>query len=128
MNRITDSNNSFIDLLVPVTMIAFGRYFSRNGGSKKINMGFGYRTSMSMKNEDTWRFAHTHCGKSWWIVGWVLLPISIGVMLFVSGKDIATVETVGSIISGVQSALLIVSIFPTERALRKNFDKDGDRI
>ena len=30
---------------------------------KEINSVFGYRTSMSMKNKDTWEFAHKYCGK-----------------------------------------------------------------
>ena len=37
------------------------------------------------------------------------------------------VGTVGAIITGVQLVFLIGSIFPTEIALRKNFDKNGKR-
>ena len=43
------------------------------------------------------------------------------------GKSVGTVGTVGGIVCGVQLAVLIGSIFPTERALRKNFDKEGNR-
>ena len=31
--------------------------------SEDVNFVFGYRTSMSMKNKDTWEFAHKYCGK-----------------------------------------------------------------
>ena len=45
-----------MDLLVPVTLIGFGKYF-KTKAPKEINAVFGYRTSMSMKNRDTWEFA-----------------------------------------------------------------------
>ena len=38
-----------IDLLIPLTMIGFGRLFLKKI-PKDINALFGYRTSMSMKN------------------------------------------------------------------------------
>ena len=41
-----------MDLLLPFTMIGFGRYFMKKA-PKEINSVFGYRTSMSMKNKDT---------------------------------------------------------------------------
>ena len=44
-----------MDLLLPFTMIGFGRYFMKKA-PKEINSVFGYRTSMSMKNKDTCRF------------------------------------------------------------------------
>ena len=50
-----------MDLLLPFTMIGFGRYFMKKA-PKEINSVFGYRTSMSMKNKDTWEFAHKYCG------------------------------------------------------------------
>ena len=53
-----------MDLLLPFTMIGFGRYFMKKA-PKEINSVFGYRTSMSMKNKDTWEFAHKYCGKVW---------------------------------------------------------------
>ena len=40
-------------LLIPFLMISFGGLFSRSA-PKEINSAFGYRTSMSMKNADTW--------------------------------------------------------------------------
>ena len=46
------------DLLIPVIMTVFGWYFIKQA-PKNINYLFGYRTEMSMKNEDTWKFAHS---------------------------------------------------------------------
>ncbi len=115
-----------MDLLIPVTMIGFGRYFMKNA-PKEINAVFGYRTSMSMKNKDTWEFAHKYCGKVWCASGMVILPITVIFMFLVIGKNEGCVGSIGGIICGVQLILLIGSIFPTEIALKKNFDKNGKR-
>ena len=115
-----------MDLLLPFTMIGFGRHFMKNA-PKTINGVFRYRTSMSMKNKETWEFAHKYCGKIWYICGLSALPITVIFMLLVIGKNVETVGTVGGIIMGIQLVPLIGSIFPTEIALRKNFDKNGKR-
>lgn len=46
-----------MNVIIPFTMIGFGKYFCKSG-PKDINMAFGYRTGMSMKNKETWVFAH----------------------------------------------------------------------
>ena len=94
---------------------------------KEINALFEYRTSMSMKNKDTWEFAHKCCGKIWYICGMVMTPITVILMFLVIGKDEDCVGRMGEIICVVQLLLLTVSIFPTEIALKKNFDKNGKR-
>ena len=94
---------------------------------KEINSVFGYRTSMSMKNKDTWEFAHKYCGKVWYVCGMVMLPITVIFMLLVIGKNEDCVGSIGGIICGVQLVPLIGSILPTEIALKKNFDKNGTR-
>ena len=107
-------------------MIGFGRYFTKKA-PKEINSVFGYRTSMSMKNKDTWEFAHKYCGKVWYVCGMVMLPITVIFMLLVIGKNEDCVGSIGGIICGVQLIPLIGSILPTEIALKKNFDKNGTR-
>lgn len=115
-----------MDLLIPFIMIGFGRYFLKSA-PKEINVLFGYRTAMSMKNKDTWVFAHHYCGKIWYVCGVILLPLSIFPMLFVIGKSDDLVGTLGGIICIIQLVFLVGSIFPTEKALKKTFDKDGHR-
>lgn len=39
-----------MDLLIPFTMVGFGKYFIKNA-PKEINKVFGYRTPMSMKTK-----------------------------------------------------------------------------
>ena len=108
-----------MDLLLPFTMIGFGRYFMKKA-PKEINSVFGYRTSMSMKNKDTWEFAHKYCGKVWYVCGMVMLPITVIFMILVIGKNEDCVGSIGGIICGVQLVPLIGSILPTEIALKWN--------
>ena len=115
-----------MDLLIPFTMIGFGRCFLKKAPDN-INSVFGYRTSMSMKNKDTWIFAHKYCGKMWYVCGLILLPISFIIMIAVIGKDKDIVGNVGGILCGIQMIPLIGSIIPTEIALRKVFDQYGNR-
>ena len=113
--------------LIPIIMLFFGRRFSKKAPDK-INHFFGYRTAMSMKNADTWEFAHKYAGKLWTVLSLVILPVSVIVMLLCLGKSTDTVGYVGGAIEIIQVILLITSIFPVEKALRKNFDKDGKRL
>ena len=46
-----------MDLMIPLIMIVFGKVFLKNP-PKEINLIYGYRTGRSMKNKDTWNFAH----------------------------------------------------------------------
>lgn len=115
-----------MDLLIPFIMIGFGRRFLTKA-PHNINAAFGYRTTMSMKNQDTWDFAHRYCGKLWFRCGTVFIPLSVIPLLFVFNKDIETIANAGLMIAAVQLVLLIGSIFPTEAALKKTFDKNGIR-
>lgn len=94
---------------------------------KEINGIFGYRITMSMKNKDTLKFAHTYCGKIWYVGGLILLPISILAMFMVIGEIENIIGTVGVILCFVQLVPLADAIIPTEKALKKNFDKNGNR-
>lgn len=115
-----------MNLLFPLIMIVMGRYFMKKS-PKEINYIFGYRTNMSMKNKDTWDFAHNYFGKLWFHLGWLLIPISVIPMLFVIGKGEDIIGTVGMVVMVIDLILLIAPIFPTERALKKIFDKDGNK-
>lgn len=115
-----------MEMLIPAVMIGFGTLFIKRS-PKDINMFFGYRTLMSMKNKETWVFAHHTCGKLWRVMGWIVFAVSVIVMLCIIGKDIKTIGIVGGVLNGVQVAVLIASIFPVEIALRRTFDKYGNR-
>ena len=115
-----------MDLLIPLIMLGIGRYFMKTAPGK-INHLFGYRTTMSMKNRETWEFAHAYCGRIWFVCGLALLPISALAMLPLLGKGEDLIGTVGSAITLLQLIPLIVSVVLTEKALKQNFDQNGNR-
>lgn len=114
------------NLLIPVTMIGFGHAFLKHP-PREINGVYGYRTALSMKNQDTWVFAHHHCGRIWRAVGWALLGGSLLAMLLMLGRPEETVGVAGGIVCAAQTVCLILSIIPTQRALKKTFDQYGRR-
>lgn len=115
-----------MDLMIPVSMIIFGRIFTKRAPGE-INGVYGYRTSMSMKNKETWKFAHRYFGRLWYVWGWMLVPVSAIVMFFVIGKDQDAVGTVGGVLCFLQMIPMLGAIVLTERELRKKFDRNGNR-
>lgn len=115
-----------MDLLIPLTMIFFGKYFKETA-PKTIQAIFGYRSTMSMKNNETWVFAHHYCGRLWYRFGLCLLPISLIVMILVKNETEQVIGLVGALLCGIQLIFLVGSIFPTEKALKRNFNEEGKR-
>ena len=111
-------------LIMPLIMVGFGMLFMKNP-PKSINSFYGYRTRRSMKNQDTWDFAHYYCGKLWLVCGLVSLPISLVPILLVLGKSQQVISVAGLIVLGIQTILLIATIFQAERALKNNYDEFG---
>ena len=115
-----------MNLIIPLSMIFLGKYFSKHAPGQ-INMLFGYRTARSMKNQDTWQFAHHVFGKLWYKSGWILLGLTLLCMFATIGMDTDAVGKLGGIVCVLQLPVMLYAIFPTERALKKTFDKDGNR-
>lgn len=116
----------FFCLLIPIMMIVFGRVMLKRP-PQKINDYYGYRTTMSRKNKETWVFAHQVCGKLWWKIGWIMFLLSGLILLpFIkSNEDIVGIA--GTILITIQCLILILSILPVEKALKQNFNPDGSR-
>lgn len=111
-------------LLVPLVMLIFGRVFLIRP-PRDINGVYGYRTRRSMRNQETWAFAHRICGRLWFRLGLAMLPLSLCAMLSVLGRGEDAVGICCGVIEVAQLAVLIGSIFPVERALKRNFDDSG---
>lgn len=114
-------------LLIPAVMLFFGQRFL-NKPPKKINSLYGYRTSRSMKNQQTWDCAHHVCGKIWLRVGAVMLPLSLLAMLPVLGQDISDIGIWCAGVTLLQVVVMVASIVPVEVTLKRKFDKYGRRI
>lgn len=109
------------DLLTPVLMIICGNMMWKHT-PKNINGVIGYRTKRSMKNMETWKFAHVYCGRLWWKIGWVMLVFStiVHILMYNSSEDVIGLN--GGALCTIQCIILFVPIVLTERALRRNFD------
>ncbi|WP_330680352.1 SdpI family protein [Holtiella tumoricola] len=114
------------NLLIPLMMLGFGIMFEKNP-PKNINGVYGYRTSMSMKNQDIWNFAHQYCGKVWRTWGLMILIVSIffTIISYFLGEAVQGIICSGLVV--VQTIILIVSIIPVEKALKRTFDKNGKK-
>lgn len=114
-----------IAILIPLLMTIVGSLLVCKTPRK--NSIYGYRTSMSMKNNDTWIFANRYCGKLWIKCGLILLPISVIFMLIVAKAGNTTVNIMATIICLIQLIPLVGTTYPVEKALRINFDEKGNR-
>jgi len=113
-------------LVMSATMIGFGLYFYF-AGPKKINYIFGYRTPMSMKNLDTWRFGNAYAGRCMWSTGGVMLIGSLATLFAVMNSSESVIRIAGLIIIIAHAVMIFGSVISTEIALRKNFDHQGNR-
>ena len=113
---------------VPAILLGFGWRFMKKP-PQDINGAYGYRTPMSMKNQDTWDFAHQVCGRVWWRTGWILLVLSAAFLAWMQTRPGGgqTNWLLGILVMTVETAALILTMIPVERALHKAFDKNGVR-
>ena len=113
-------------LLIPIAMVVAGRLMWKHP-PKEINRFAGYRTRRSMKNEDTWIFAHEYSGRLWWIMGLIMLiPSIVPLIPFYNGDLMAIGIMVGAIVT-IQCVAIVISVILTESALKKTFFEDGTR-
>lgn len=115
---------SFGVLLIPGIMIFFGRTMMDHP-PKTINAAYGYRTTMSMMNQDTWDYAQAACAKRWRRWGRILALITLVVLIVAlrrpSGEDYMGYYT------ALETAFLLASVAATEIDLRRTFDAKGQR-
>ena len=81
-----------------------------------------------MKNMETWKFANENCGRRWWKLGWMMLFPTILIQIPFYGKSSDVVGWLGLAICIVECTVMVVSIIPTERALKEKFEEEQDDI
>lgn len=114
------------DLLIPILMIISGRVMWKHP-PQKINGIIGYRTTRSMKNTDTWKYAHDYCGRLWWKLGFMLLIPSAIIHFPFYNRSENEIGIIGAILCTIQCVVLILPIFFTEQALKRTFTNEGIR-
>lgn len=113
-------------LLIPLSLICMGLLFVRRP-PENINWLFGYRTPLSMKNKDTWDFAHRYFGRLATRTGSSMLVVTIPVIALLWGRNSDIIGWASAIVCLLQCIILLALIYPTERALKRTFDADGKR-
>ena len=108
-------------LMLPIILILFGIFLGIAGRPRKIRWWVGYRTSRSMKNQATWAFANSYAGKLMLLSGFTSLTFCIGVFVHMDYMTFAPWAI------GAQGVSLVFTSIFTEMALKKEFDKNGER-
>lgn len=113
--------NLLLLLMVPIITLTAG-YMMYRYTPKSINGLVGYRTSRSMINQDTWNFANKYCASLWIKIGIITTVVSSLIYILFDVNEIVSI-----VIVLIQTFLLLLSIIPVEKALKKIFDDDGNR-
>ena len=118
-----------IVLTLPIMMFIFGLIFLKKP-PKKINMIYGYRTSRSMQNMETWLFANKMLGKIWTFAGLAIFFVSLLAYCLPTYDRMYETDYVcfvSVIIAVLQIIPMVCTVIPVEKALSKNFEKCEDK-
>ena len=118
--------NFEVTLMLPIILILFGIYLGIAGRPRKIRWWVGYRTSRSMKNQATWELANSYAGKLLLLSGVTMLPFSIRAFVYET-HELLVPGALGVLQVVSAASILVLIIIFTEMALRKEFDKNGER-
>lgn len=110
--------------LIPLIMWGIGIWFEKKPPAG-INAVTGYRTKRSMKSQEAWDFAQRYMGRIWKKAGIVLEIVSVVVSVAMYGMSEDGIGYTSVVLIHVQLAILLISIYPVEKALKKNFDDNG---
>ena len=114
------------NMLIPVTMLVLGYLFKGIHFPKDVNALCGYRTSMSMKMKRPGNSPMPTGEKICWQIGWgvTLVTAFATILSYLAGEEIF--NTTSIVLCMGQCAVLLVTIIPVERALKKKFDRNGE--
>lgn len=112
-------------LLIPVALLLIWYVCPK---FKTIHNASGYRTSRSMKNQETWAFAQTHCAKTSLYMFFPALFLAMAIMPIVMSGSIDQIGWIGLAVTMIQMMSFVVIIVSTEGALRKTFGESGNRL
>lgn len=115
---------AFAMFLTPGIMVFFGCSM-RDHPPKTINAVYGYRTAMSMINQDTWDYAQAACAKRWRIWGRILALITL--MVLILGLRHPMGAEWMAYYTAFEIAVLLATVAATEIDLRRTFDAKGAR-
>lgn len=114
-------------LIIPIFQIIAGLFMYLKC-PKNINYILGYRTKMSMKNQETWKFAHRLAGRIWFIAGINILLFSALIYIPFYNSSDEKLLVIMLILSFIQFLFIILPVFFIEKALKANFDEEGNKL
>lgn len=85
-------------ILIPSLMTGAGWMIWKHP-PKTINTLYGYRTTMSSLNQNTWRFSQEYAGRLWVRWGIRMMPVSILLLMFFAASGETAASTAGSVLS-----------------------------
>ena len=109
---------SACSLLVPLSMIILG-YTWKDKPPKDRQGSSGYRTTMSRMNDETWRYAHRCWGWINFVLGIILVILSIFILILT--KDDTNFEMISVYLVFLQLGIMVLTIIPTEFLLHKHW-------
>jgi uncharacterized membrane protein len=116
-----EGSNTFLHLLIGPLMLVISLIFLYNP-PKKINLNYGYRTSMSMKNQDTWQEANKRSKYMMLLVSSLTCILQLIGIVFNIDQETTILYAIVFLVAG-----LIIGIIVIEKQLKAIFDKDGNR-
>lgn len=115
-----------VNLIIPAVML-FGGYMMKTCPPRSISRWVGFRTALSMKNTDTWAFAHVCCGMVWWKTGWISLALSVLVQLPFAKAGEETLGMLALMMVLAQFIVLLGTVVYVQKELKRTFDECGRR-
>ena len=116
-----EGSHIFLHLLIGPLMLVLSLIFFYFP-PKKINFVNGHRTSMSMKNQDTWDEANKRSTHMMLLVSALTCILQlIGIVVNINQKSTILYATI-FLVAG-----LIIGVILIEKQLKTIFDKDGNR-
>ena len=113
---------SLTNLTIPVMMLMVGYIFLKHA-PKNRNAAIGYRSTRSYKSQQTWDFAQQYFARLWKKVGLIMLVLTLVCCLCsLLWEELINLEL---LIVTIQTVVLLMTIYPVEQALKKNFDENG---
>ena len=110
--------------LIPMVMVICGMTYTKRA-PKRINRFHGYRSKRSMKNRETWEFAHKYIGDLWFKLGAPLLAVTSVVSLVIFRESDEKILFWCYVVVILQMVIMITPAYFTEKALKASFDENG---
>ena len=113
-----------LDLIVPFIMIAIGTRLKKS--AKSMRSKIAYRSKMTKKNRNTWKYAQNFCGNFLLNMGGIFIIVAGYVMLLIAERTYTDIGIIAKTICLAQSVSILVPFALTELALRIKFDSNGN--